>query len=454
MIEKILMNLKQSILRDSARLISVSVFQKILATFSGLLYLSVLSPAAYAAWKSLSTFFQIGIPGWSYLQTDFARRRAEGNALWSGAWKAMIIVSFTFGVLAVSIAWAMSSWILAAYSTARPYATLLTVGSLLFVTNPLKTTFNVWWQVTGRFRTYTTLQAIEQTLYVGLLLIGFVVFRGGVAVIPISLVTSQTFVIFCSAALWYFHPEARQTTESATSGFRYLSGLIRAEGKWVIIRESFWDWVEAIKIALLNQLFSATTLGFVFAAETLAGYVTSLISSLQPLLQVRLGELLDPKALRAAYQRGVRLLVTASWIVYVASLPVVIYLIPLLFPKYADAVPFYWLIALQMPWAAVSLMLMPYLYTLPSQRRLFSITCERNALEIILILAGAVLMGGSPYAIIAAHLVSGYWYTYRRQALLERLTHARVEYWSAFLPYWSAVTDVSKFLRTWTRRSM
>jgi hypothetical protein len=227
--------------------------------------------------------------------------------------------------------------------------------------------------------------------------------------------------------------------------------MFRGEGKWVVLRESTWDWYEAAKVAVLNAFFPATTLGYIFAAETLASYVTSLLSAVQPVLQVKMASVLDRDRAAAAFLQGVRLLVLASWVLYIASIPALYILVHVAFGKYVGALAFYPFFALQLPWAAIALILTPYWYTFKEQRLLFAVTVERYVIEMGVLLGGLFAVGAFPAVVIATHLVSGYWYTVRRLQHLRRLSGTHFSVWRIFFPERQAFIDAAYIFRTQIR---
>ncbi|GEM_PF-5913208 len=436
-------------LRDFTQLFSLSIFQKILATLTGFLYLFVLSPAAYGAWRSLATFFQISIPGWTYLQTEFSRRRALADQSWISAWRAVCLLSIAFGFVAILLVHAGQVVILGFFPAAQAYAALVVVGSFLFLTNPLKNCFTLWWQVTDRFSTHVRLQAFEQTLYVALLLVGFFIVKLGVVAVPLALVSAHTATIVLSLLRWL--PSVSAGRDAHTFYLAHLSlvwQIFRGEGKWIMLRESTWDWYEVGKVVVLNAFFPATTLGYLFAAETLASYVTSILSVLQPALQVRMATILDPAKRAAAFLQGARLMQLAAWILYLTSLPALYLLIHFVFKNYVGAFVFYSFFALQLPWAAIGVVLTPYWFIFKEQRLLFRLTFERYIVEMGMLLGGVFIVGALPSVVIVAHLVAGYIYTVRRLQHLRHLSGTQFSLWRVFFPERQAFTDAAFVFRT------
>ncbi len=437
-----------SLATDSTRLISLTILQRAAGLFNGILYLALLPPVAYAAWKTAATFLQIGLPGWSLLQTDLAKRRRQGDTDWVATWKGMLLVAVTCGLALFITTWLALSFVLKIYSSLRGYEMVLMVGTGLFLTSPIKTCLTLWWQVTSRFDLYSKLTTLETLVYTTGLLVGFFIFHEGVLVIPVAILISHGVHIVCSGWIWSRGLKREGTGRRLALGdLGAIWQLARREGKWVVLREASWDWYEALKVAVLNMLFPAALLGQLFAAETLATYANTFFVALQPLFQVRLSDGKDREGLRSMGEKFIPLLVTMAWGLYVLTMPAFYLVSHLLFNQYVEAMLLYPFFALQLPWNAVSLVVMPQLYALGQQPKLLRYSLERNALELSTILLGTIVLGPVAAPVILGHLIGGYFFTVRRAVLADRLLESRQARVRTFFPSRAALVEVVQRLR-------
>jgi hypothetical protein len=267
------------------------------------------------------------------------------------------------------------------------------------------------------------------------------VLHGGLIVVPFSFAVVNT-VSVTIATIAAARSGSFRGLRLHFGDYRLVWEILRGPGKWVWAQEYSWKWFDVVRVALLNLLFPATILGYVFAAESLSSYALSVYTSAQPVLQTYLANILDKTRAVEIFTRVRKMSVPLAWTVGLASIPALYILVHLLFGKYINALAYYPFYVAVFPCSAIAFVLVPYWNAHESQRLLFRLSCERYAVELSVTLA-VYLAVGSAYAIPAANFLAAYFFLLRRLQKTNLIPEKGIRAMKIFLPDREGVRDLA-----------
>jgi O-antigen/teichoic acid export membrane protein len=200
-------------------------------------------------------------------------------------------------------------------------------------------------QITYRFDRVLRLQIVESVAYVVSLLLFLVIWKEGLLGLALAnlCAAAMTSVFSIPIVLSGMRQCPPSTIKQDAS---LLFSLLRQQGKWVFANDVVKYTLEASRLWLISFFLGPAAVGLYGVADSLFGYVISLVN-LEPAVSSSLPRFLhDRPRLTAAMAHSVRVGTIASAGVFVFSWVAIIALFPILFPKYLPAIPLYGILSL------------------------------------------------------------------------------------------------------------
>ena len=292
------------------------------------------------------------------------QNQGRGLSLWRSFVRLTSFVAF--GIVAVSAL--AAPFIASVFRIQPPLLVILAFSLLVFWL--LRSHALSWLQIAYRFDRILRLQIVESISYVVFLFFFLVVRNDGVLGLALAnLAAAVTTSVFSIPIVLSGMRQCPPSTikEDAT----ILLSLLRQNGKWVFANDVVKHTLEASRLWLLSFFLGPSAVGLYGLAESLFGYVVSLVN-LEPAVSSTLPRFLhDKPRLTAAMAHSVRVGTIVSVGVFALSWVAILVLFPVLFPKYLPAIPLYGILSLSVLLGGLRVLVNTMIPALRRQKILF-----------------------------------------------------------------------------------
>lgn len=424
-----------------------SMVAKVSGVLSSLIIFRSLDPATYGVWR-LALALTALLLGWltaltSVISVEAIRSLPEGEAktglvLWRG---------FVRITLACSIVMAGIGIIFA-----QPIATLIKVSDpqlvilalLLVIFWLLKSHAMSWLLISYQFREQLRLQIIESSAYLALLVLFLLVRGGGAKGLGMANVGAACLISLVSIPILLRGLRACPTS-SWMHEVKSVFHLLRQHGKWALGFDILKDNLDAGRIWLIAYFLGPTAVGLYGLADSLLGHLTSFVN-IGPAVTSSLSRLIsDRTRLPGAMAHAARVGTLTSLGVFVFSFISVSLIIPWLFPKFAPAIPLYYILSFAIFVVGIGVVLNTIYPALRQQKTIFFLLAIRIVASFTFLVIFLPRIG--IWAIGIEVLFGNYLFVWMRFRQMRKLLSINQSFWNFCFPRKGDVIEVQTFLR-------